>query len=127
MTKQNEGANKVEDFEAQISSIINKDTMLDDDAIKIIKEGIIKIAEREGNKDIADILMTIDAAVSKIKDHEVVALISSYILSKCPIAMQKVCIEQYNDLLTHMVVNHVFRHSNPIAIMKYLLNSDTNE
>lgn len=60
---------------------------------------------------------TIEKALEKVKDPEFKAIIASIIWTKCPIGMQKSCIELHNKLLCAAMAAHMDKQTkgNPLA------------
>ena len=99
MTKTKESAERVEDLKAQMKELLGVNAMMGEDVIKNMKETIIKQAKSNGEEHIEEVIDTIEKALDKIKNPEFKAIIASIIWAKCPMGMQKDCIELHNKLL----------------------------
>ena len=117
MAKTNESVERVEDFKAQVSELLGLDAMMDEDVIKGMKDTLITQAKNNGEKHIEEVLDTIEKALEKVKDPEFKAIIASIIWTKCPIGMQKSCIEHHNKLLCAAMAVHMDKQTegNPLA------------
>lgn len=99
MTKTKESVERVEDLKAQMKKLLGVNAMMSDDVIKGMKETLIKQAKDDGEEHIEEVIDTIEKALDKIKNPEFKAIIASIIWTKCPMSMQKVCIELHNKIL----------------------------
>ena len=99
MTKTKESAERVEDLKAQMKELLGVNAMMSEDVIKDMKETLIKQAKSNGEEHIEEVIDTIEKALDKIKNPEFKAIIASIIWAKCPMGMQKDCIELHNKLL----------------------------
>ena len=99
MTKTNESVKRVEDLKAQVKDLLGVDAMIDEEVIKDMKEKLISQAKGKGEEHIEEVLDTIEKALEKIKDPEFKAVIASIVWTKCPLGMQKSCIELHEKLL----------------------------
>ena len=107
MTKTKESVERVEDFKAQVSELLGVDAMMSDDVTKEMKETLITQAKNNGEEHIEEVIDTIEKALEKIKDPEFKAIIASFILTKCPMGMQKFCIKLYNNVLCAAMAAHM--------------------
>ena len=117
MTKTKESVERVEDFKAQVSERLGVDAMMDEDVIKEMKETLITQAKNNGEEHIEEVIDTIEKALEKIKDPEFKAIIASFILTKCPMGMQKSCIKLHNKMLCAAMAAHMQKQTkgNPLA------------
>ena len=117
MTKTNESVERVEDLKAQVKNLLGLDAMMDEDVTKKMKDKLITQAKNNGEKHIEEVIDTIENALEKVKDPEFKAIIASIIWTKCPIGMQKSCIELHNNLLCDEMVAHMQKQTkgNPVA------------
>lgn len=117
MAKTNESVERVEDFKAQVKNLLGLDAMMDEDVIKEMKDKLIAQAKNNGEKHIEEVMDTIEKALEKVKDPEFKAIIASIIWTKCPIGMQKSCIELHNKLLCAEMAAHMDKQTegNPLA------------
>ena len=99
MTKTKESVERVEDLKAQMEKLLGVNAMMSEDVIKGMKEILIKQAKSNGEEHIEEVIDTIEKALDKIKNPEFKAIIASIIWAKCPMGMQKDCIELHNKLL----------------------------
>lgn len=99
MTKTKESVERVEDLKAQMKELLGVNAMMSEDVIKNMKEILIKQAKSNGEEHIEEVIDTIEKALDKIKNLEFKAIIASIIWAKCPMGMQKDCIELHNKLL----------------------------
>lgn len=99
MTKTKESVERVEDLKAQMKELLGVNAMMGEDVIKNMKEILIKQAKSNGEEHIEEVIDTIEKALDKIKNPEFKAIIASIIWAKCPMGMQKDCIELHNKLL----------------------------
>lgn len=99
MTKTKESVERVEDLKAQMKELLGVNAMMSEDVIKNMKEILIKQAKSNGEGHIEEVIDTIEKALDKIKNPEFKAIIASIIWAKCPMGMQKDCIELHNKLL----------------------------
>ena len=107
MTKTNESVERVEDLKAQVKNLLGLDAMMDESVTKEMKDKLIAQAKNNGEKHIEEVIDTIEKALEKVKDPEFKAIIASIIWTKCPIGMQKSCIELHNKLLCAAMVAHM--------------------
>lgn len=107
MTKTKESVERVEDFKAQVSELLGVDAMMDEGVTKEMKETIITQAKNNGEEHIEEVIDTIEKALEKIKDPEFKAVIASIIWTKCPMGMQKSCIELHNKMLCAAMAAHM--------------------
>ena len=122
MTKTKESVERVEDFKAQVSELLGVDAMMDEDVTKEMKETIITQAKNNGEEHIEEVIDTIEKALEKIKDPEFKAVIASIIWTKCPMGMQKSCIELHNKMLCAAMAAHMQEQTkgNPLASIALL-------
>lgn len=122
MTKTKESVERVEDFKAQVEDILGVDAMIDEDVIKKAKDRLITQAKNNGEEHIEEVMDTIENALEKIKDPEFKAIIASFILTKCPIGMQKSCIKLHNKVLCAAMAAHMQKQTegNPLASIALL-------
>lgn len=99
MTKTKESVERVEDLKAQMKELLGVNAMMSEDVIKSMKETLIKQAKSVGEEHIEEVIDTIEKVLDKIKNPEFKAIIASIIWAKCPMGMQKDCIELHNKLL----------------------------
>lgn len=99
MTKTKESVERVEDLKAQMKELLGVNAMMSEDVIKNMKETLIKQAKDDGEEHIEEVIDTIEKALDKIKNPEFKAIIASIIWTKCPMGMQKTCIELHNEIL----------------------------
>lgn len=122
MTKTKESVERVEDLKAQMEELLGVNAMMSEDVIKSMKEILIKQAKSNGEEHIEEVVDTIEKALDKIKDPEFKAIIASIIWTKCPMGMQKDCIELHNKLLyaemTASIQNLI--EGNPLIGLKLL-------
>ena len=117
MTKTKESVERVEDFKAQVGNILGVDAMMDEDVTKRMKDKLITQAKNNGEEHIEEVIDTIENVLEKIKDPELKAIIASFILTKCPMGMQKSCIELHNKILCAAMAAHMQKQTkgNPLA------------
>lgn len=117
MTKTKESVERVEDFKAQVEDLLGVDAMIDEDVIKRAKDRLITQAKNNGEEHIEEVIDTIESALEKIKDPEFKAVIASFILTKCPMGMQKSCIKLHNKMLCAAMAAHMQKQTkgNPLA------------
>ena len=117
MTKTKESVERVEDFKAQVGDLLGIDAMMDEDVTKEMKETLITLAKNNGEEHIEEVIDTIEKALEKIKDPEFKAIIASFIFTKCPMGMQKSCIELHNEMLCAAMAAHMQKQTkgNPLA------------
>ena len=122
MTKTKESVEGVEDFKAQVEDLLGVDAMIDEDVIKRVKDRLITQAKNNGEEHIEEVMDTIESALEKIKDPEFKAIIASFILTKCPMGMQKSCIKLHNKVLCAAMAAHMQKQTkgNPLAGMALL-------
>ena len=122
MTKTKESVERVEDFKAQVSELLGVDAMMDEDVTKEMKETLITQAKNNGEEHIEEVIDTIEKALEKIKDPEFKAIIASIIWTKCPMGMQKSCIELHNKMLRAAMAAHMQKQTkgNPLASIALL-------
>lgn len=122
MTKTKESVERVEDFKAQVEDLLGIDAMIDEDVIKRVKDRLITQAKNNGEEHIEEVIDTIESALEKIKDPGFKAVIASFILTKCPMSMQKSCIEYHNKVLCAAMAAHMQKQTkgNPLAGMALL-------
>ena len=122
MTKTKESVERVEDLKAQMKELLGVNAMMGEDVIKGMKETLIKQAKSNGEEHIEEVIDTIEKALDKIKNPEFKAIIASIIWAKCPMGMQKDCIELHNKLLyaemTASIQNLI--EGNPLIGLKLL-------
>ena len=107
MTKTKESVERVEDFKAQVNELLGVDAMMDEDVTKKMKDKLITQAKNNGEEHIEEVINTIENALEKIKDPEFKAIIASFILTKCPMGMQKSCIKLHNNVLCAAMAAHM--------------------
>ena len=117
MTKTKESVEIVKDLKAQMKNLLGLDAMMDEGVIKETKEAIITLAKNNGEEHIEEVIDTIENALEKIKDPEFKAVIASFILTKCPMGIQKSCIELHNKMLCTAMAAHMDKQTkgNPLA------------
>lgn len=117
MAKTNESAERVKDLKAQVKNLLGLDAMMDESVTKEMKDKLIAQAKNNGEKHIEEVIDTIEKALEKVKDPEFKAIIASIIWTKCPIGMQKSCIELHNKLLCAAMAAHMDKQTkgNPLA------------
>lgn len=122
MTKTKESVERVEDFKAQVEDLLGVDAMMDEDVTKRMKDKLITQAKNNGEEHIEEVIDTIENALEKIKDPEFKAIIASFILTKCPMGMQKSCIELHNKILCAAMAAHMQKQTkgNPLASIALL-------
>ena len=122
MTKTKESVERVEDFKAQVEDLLGVDAMIDEDVIKRVKDRLITQAKNNGEEHIEEVMDTIESALEKIKNPEFKAIIASFILTKCPMGMQKSCIKLHNKVLCAAMAAHMQKQTkgNPLAGMALL-------
>ena len=122
MTKTKESVERVEDFKAQVSELLGVDAMMDEGVTKEMKETIITQAKNNGEEHIEEVIDTIEKALEKIKDPEFKAIIASIIWTKCPMGMQKSCIELHNKMLCAAMAAHMQKQTkgDPLASIALL-------
>ena len=122
MTKTKESVERVEDFKAQVEDILGVDAMMSDDVTKEMKETLITQAKNNGEEHIEEVIDTIEKALEKIKNPEFKAVIASIIWTKCPMGMQKSCIELHNKMLCAAMAAHMQKQTkgNPLASIALL-------
>lgn len=107
MTKTKESVERAEDLRAQVKNFIGLDAMMDEDVTKKVKDKLITQAKNNGEEYIEEVINTIENALEKIKDPEFKAIIASFILTKCPMGMQKSCIKLHNNVLCAAMAAHM--------------------
>ena len=129
MTKTKESVERVEDLKAQVKDLLGIDAMMDEDVIKDIKKTIITQAKNNGEECIEEVIDTIEKALEKIKNPEFKAIIASIIWTKCPMGMQKSCIELHNKMLCAAMAAHMQKQTegNPLAGLALLAAALKNE
>ena len=129
MTKTKESVERVEDFKAQVGDLLGVDAMMDEDVTKEMKEILITQAKNNGEEHIEEVIDTIEKALEKIKNPEFKAVIASIIWTKCPMGMQKACIEFHNKLLCGAMAAHIQKQTegNPFAGLALLAATLKNE
>lgn len=122
MTKTKESVERVEDLKAQMKELLGVNAMMSEDVIKGMKETLIKQAKDDGEEHIEEVIDTIEKALDKIKNPEFKAIIASIIWAKCPMGMQKDCIELHNKILcAEMTASiHNLIEGNPLIGLKLL-------
>lgn len=122
MTKTKESVERAEDFKAQVEDILGVDAMMDEDVTKEMKETLITQAKNNGEEHIEEVIDTIEKALEKIKNPEFKAVIASIIWTKCPIGMQKSCINLHNKMLCTAMAAHMQKQTkgNPLASIALL-------
>lgn len=117
MTKTEKSVERVEDLKAQVKDILGVDAMMDEDVTKDMKKIIITQAKSNGEEHIEEVIDTIEKALEKIKDPEFKAIIASIIWTKCPMGMQKSCIEYHNKMLCAAMAAHMQKQTegNPLV------------
>lgn len=117
MTETKESVERVEDLKAQVKDLLGVDAMMDEDVTKDMKETLITQAKNNGEEHIEEVIDTIEKALEKIKDPEFKAIIASIIWTKCPMGMQKSCIELHNKILCAAMAAHMQKQTgnNPLA------------
>lgn len=121
MTKTKESVERVEDLKAQMRDFLGADAMIDEDVTKNMKETLITLAKSSGEEHIEEVVNTIEKALEKIKNPEFKAIIASIIWTKCPMGMQRACIEQHNRLLCDAMVAHMQEQFGGNSIIDFAL------
>lgn len=132
MTKTKESVERVEDLKAQVKDLLGVDAMMDEDVTKDMKETLITQAKNNGEEHIEEVIDTIEKALEKIKNPEFKAIIASIIWTKCPMGMQKSCIELHNKILCAAMAAHMQKQTgnNPLAglaLLAAVLKSKAHE
>lgn len=125
MTKTKESVEKVEDLKAQVKDLLGVGAMMDEDVTKDMKESLITLAKNNGEEHIEEVIDTIEKALEKIKDPECKAIIASIIWTKCPLGMQKACIEQHNKLLCVAMATHMQKQTGGDPLLALTLLEST--
>lgn len=122
MTKTKESVERVEDLKAQMKELLGVNAMMSEDVIKGMKETLIKQAKDDGEEHIEEVIDTIEKALDKIKNPEFKAIIASIIWTKCPMGMQKTCIELHNEILCAEMIASMQNliEGNPLIGLKLL-------
>ena len=122
MTKTKESVERVEDVKAQVEDLLGVDAMMDEDVTKEMKEILITQAKNNGEEHIEEVIDTIESALEKIKGPEFKAIIASFILTKCPMGMQKFCIKLHNKMLCATMAAHMQKQTkgNPLVSIALL-------
>lgn len=122
MTKTKESVERVEDLKAQMEKLLGVNAMMSEDVIKSMKETLIKQAKDDGEEHIEEVVDTIEKALDKIKNPEFKAIIASIIWTKCPMGMQKTCIELHNKILYAEMIASIQNliEGNPLIDLKLL-------
>ena len=81
-----------------------------------MKDKLITQAKNNGEEHIEEVINTIENALEKIKDPEFKAIIASFILTKCPIGMQKSCIKLHNNVLCAAMAAHIRKQTKDIPL-----------
>lgn len=117
MAKTNESVGRVEDLKAQVKNLLGLDAMMDESVTKEMKDKLIALAKNNGEKHVEEVMDTIEKALEKVKNPEFKAIIASIIWTKCPIGMQKSCIELHNKQLCAAMAAHMDKQikGNPLA------------
>ena len=117
MTKTKESVERVEDLKAQVKDILGVDAMMDEDVTKDMKKILITQAKSNGEEHIEEVIDTIEKALEKIKDPGFKAIIASIIWTKCPMGMQKSCLEYHNKILCAAMAVHMQKQTegNPLV------------
>lgn len=110
MTKTKESVKRVEDLKAQVNDLLGADAMMDEDVTKNMKEILITLAKSDGEEHIEEVIDTIEKALEKIKNPEFKAIIASIIWTKCPMGMQKSCIDHHSEMLCDAMAAHMQEH-----------------
>lgn len=110
MTKTKESVKRVKDLKAQVNDLLGVDAMMDEGVTKHMKEILITLAKRDGEEHIEEVIDTIEKALEKIKNPEFKAIIASIIWTKCPMGMQKSCIDYHSDMLCDTMAAHMQEH-----------------
>ena len=129
MTKTKESVERVEDFKAQVSELLGIDAMMGEDVTKEMKETLITQAKNNGEEHIEEVINTIEKALEKIKNPEFKAIIASFIWTKCPMGMQKSCIELHHKMLCAAMAAHMQKQTegNPLVGLALLAATLKNE
>lgn len=129
MTKTKESVERVEDLKAQVKDLLGVDAMMDEDATKDMKKTLITQAKNNGEEYIEEVIDTIEKALEKIKNPEFKAIIASIIWTKCPMGMQKSCIELHNEMLCAAMAAHMQKQTkgNSLAGLALLVATLKNE
>ena len=117
MTKTKESVERVEDLKAQVKDILGVDAMMNEDVTKDMKKILITQAKSDGEEHIEEVIDTIEKALEKIKVPEFKAIIASIIWTKCPMGMQKSCLEYHNKMLCAAMAAHMQKQTegNPLV------------
>lgn len=121
MTKTKESVERVEDLKAQVKDLLGADAMMDEDATKNMKEILITLAKSDGEEHIEEVIDTIEKALEKIKNPEFKAIIASIIWTKCPMGMQKSCIDHHSEMLCDAMAAHMQKHMRRDSIIDFTL------
>ena len=121
MTKTKESVERVEDLKAQMRDLLGADAMIDEDVTKTMRETLITLAKSDGEEHIEEVVDTIEKALEKIKNPEFKAIIASIIWTKCPMGMQKSCIEHHNEMLCNAMATHMQEHFGGDSIIDFAL------
>ena len=129
MTKTKESVERVEDLKAQVKDLLGVDAMMNEDETKEMKKTLITQAKNNGEEYIEEVIDTIEKALEKIKNPEFKAIIASIIWTKCPMGMQKSCIELHNKMLCAAMAAHMQKQTegNPLAGLALLVATLKNE
>lgn len=129
MTKTKKSVERVEDLKAQVKDLLGVDAMMDEDATKDMKKTLITQAKNNGEEYIEEVIDTIEKALEKIKNPEFKAIIASIIWTKCPMGMQKTCIELHNEMLCAAMAAHMQKQTkgNSLAGLALLATTLKNE
>lgn len=129
MTKTKESVERVKDLKAQVKDLLGVDAMMDEDETKDMKKTLITQAKNNGEEYIEEVIDTIEKALEKIKNPEFKAIIASIIWTKCPMGMQKSCIELHNKMLCAAMAAHMQKQTegNPLAGLALLVARLKNE
>lgn len=127
MTKTKESVERVEDLKAQMRDLLGADAMIDEDVIKTMKETLITLAKSDGEEHIEEVIDTIEKALEKIKNPEFKAIIASIIWTKCPMGMQKSCIEHHSEMLRGAMVAHMEKQTEGSPLVGLALLAATLE
>ena len=112
-----------------MKDLLGVDAMMDEDMTKDMKKTLITQAKNNGEECIEEVIDTIEKALEKIKNPEFKAIIASIIWTKCPMGMQKSCIELHNKMLCAAMAAHMQKQTegNPLAGLALLAATLKNE
>lgn len=119
MTKTKKSVERVKDLKAQVRDLLGVDAMIDEDVTENMKETLITLAKSDGEEHIEEVIDTIERALEKIKNPEFKAIIASIIWTKCPMGMQKSCIDYHSKMLCDAMAAHMQEHMGRDSIIDF--------